>query len=81
MLMLLTFLFIYIYRISLIVFINFVLLCFFKKWCFYLLFINRTALHWAADKGNKEIIKVLLSHKGVRTDLRDAVTSNFFHEI
>lgn len=48
-----------------------------KKWCFHYNF-NRTALHWAADKGNKEIIKLLLSHKGIRTDLRDAISLKNF---
>lgn len=30
-------------------------------------------MHWAADKGNKEIIQALLAHKNIKVDIRDAI--------
>lgn len=47
----------------------------FKIQCFNIIFIylNRTALHIAVIKQNIEIINLLLSRKGINTDVKDEI--------
>ena len=57
------------------VFLIYYMFSFIYKRSFY--YIQRTPLHWAADKGHTEVVKLLISNKNVKTNLRDAVLYHF----
>lgn len=42
------------------------------------LFFYNTPLHCAAENGNEEIIKLLLSHEGIDIDAKDEICIYFF---
>lgn len=44
-------------------------------------YIHKTALHIAVEKGNLDIIKLLLQRKEIDTSIRDAIITKYFNQI